>query len=74
MLAGLTIRYWAARILGEFYTRTLQTIEGQHIIDRAPYSIIRHPGYLGTFLMEIGAALALANWLVLLIVVEDSLG
>jgi protein-S-isoprenylcysteine O-methyltransferase Ste14 len=69
MLNGLSIRYWAAKTLGEFYTRTLQTIEGQKIVDRAPYNAIRHPGYLGTFLMEIGAALAVMNWVVMLSIV-----
>jgi protein-S-isoprenylcysteine O-methyltransferase Ste14 len=69
MLGGLAMRYWAAQILGEFYTRTLQIIEGQKIVDRVPYNIIRHPGYLGTLLMEIGAGLAVTNWIVLLAVV-----
>jgi len=69
MLNGLILRYWAAKTLGEFYTRTLQIIEGQQIVDQAPYNILRHPGYLGIFLMEIGAGLAIANWVVLLIIV-----
>jgi protein-S-isoprenylcysteine O-methyltransferase Ste14 len=68
MLGGLVVRYWAARTLGEFYTRTLQIVEGQKIIKQAPYNLIRHPGYLGTFLMEIGAGLAVKNWLVLLVI------
>lgn len=67
MLGGLSLRYWAAKTLGEFYTRTLQTVAGQSIIDQAPYNIIRHPGYLGIFLMEIGAGLALTNWVVLVV-------
>lgn len=66
MLSGLAMRYWAAKTLGEFYTRTLQVIESQKIISQAPYNVIRHPGYLGTLLMEIGAGLAVTNWLVLL--------
>lgn len=69
MLAGLIIRYWAAKTLGKYYTRTLQTIEEQTIIDRPPYNIVRHPGYLGTFLIEIGAGLAVKNWLVLLAII-----
>jgi len=69
MLGGLAMRYWAAKTLGESYTRTLQVIEGQKIVDRAPYNVIRHPGYLGTLLMEIGAGLAVTNWVVLLAVV-----
>jgi protein-S-isoprenylcysteine O-methyltransferase Ste14 len=68
MMGGLTMRYWAAKTLGDFYTRTLQIVEGQEIVDQAPYNVIRHPGYLGTLLMEIGAGLAVMNWVVLLAV------
>jgi protein-S-isoprenylcysteine O-methyltransferase Ste14 len=68
MLGGLALRYWAAKTLGEFYTRTLQVIQGQKIVNQAPYNVIRHPGYLGTLLMEIGAGLAVTNWVVLLAV------
>ncbi|WP_299416304.1 isoprenylcysteine carboxylmethyltransferase family protein [Acaryochloris sp. IP29b_bin.148] len=64
MVSGLCLRYWAAKTLGKFYTRTLQTFEGQDIIEQAPYNLIRHPGYLGTFLWIIGAGLAVENWIV----------
>lgn len=69
MVVGLSIRYWAAKTLGKFYTRTLRVIEGQKIIDQAPYNIIRHPGYLGVFMIGIGASLAVGNWYVLLAIV-----
>lgn len=69
MLGGIIIRYWAAKTLDKFYTRTLQIIEGQEIVTQAPYNLIRHPGYLGTFLLGFGAALAVTNWIVLLILV-----
>lgn len=74
MLSGIAIRYWAAKTLGEFYTRTLQIIEGQEIVTQAPYSIIRHPGYLGTSLMGISAGFAVRNWIVLLalIIIESA--
>jgi protein-S-isoprenylcysteine O-methyltransferase Ste14 len=67
-LRGLMMRYWAAKTLGDFYTRTLQIVEGQEIVEQAPYNVIRHPGYLGTLLMEMGAGLAVVNWVVLLAV------
>lgn len=69
MLSGLRVRAWAAATLGKCYTRTLQIVEGQKIVDRAPYNVIRHPGYLGTFLMDIGAGLAFTNWVVLVALV-----
>ena len=73
MLSGLALRYWAAKTLGAFYTRTLQTVEGQQIIQHGPYRIIRHPGYVGTLLLSIGAGLALSNWLVIMISVPIGL-
>ena len=63
MLAGLALRAWAMRTLGAFYTRTLLVASGQRIVDRGPYRLVRHPGYLGTILVWVGAALAAANWL-----------
>ena len=44
----------------------LQVIKGQKIINQAPYNVIRHPGYLGTLLLEIGGGFAVTNWVVLL--------
>ena len=52
--------------LGKFYTRTLKIVDGQEIVDRAPYRVIRHPGYAGISLLEIGAGLALSNSIVLI--------
>jgi protein-S-isoprenylcysteine O-methyltransferase Ste14 len=69
MLSGLVVRSWAAKTLGVFYTRTLQIIDGQRIVNQAPYRVIRHPGYAGTLLIEIGAGLAITNWFVLLALV-----
>lgn len=66
MASGLVIRYWAAKTLGRFYTRTLQVSESQQLVSRAPYNVIRHPGYLGTLLIVLGAGLSVTNWAVLL--------
>jgi protein-S-isoprenylcysteine O-methyltransferase Ste14 len=63
MMIGIVIRYWAAKTLGVYYTRTLR-IEGQHpVIKEGPYRVLRHPGYLGVMLLLIGAGIATTNWL-----------
>ncbi len=64
MLAGLAIRVWASRVLGAYYTRTLRTDESQHLITVGPYSLVRHPGYLGVLLLGIGGGIASSNRIV----------
>jgi protein-S-isoprenylcysteine O-methyltransferase Ste14 len=61
MAAGLTLRIWAARVLGAFYTRTLRTNARQRLVTDGPYRLVRHPGYLGNLLLWLGAAIATAN-------------
>jgi protein-S-isoprenylcysteine O-methyltransferase Ste14 len=67
-LFGLSMRIWANRVLGVFYTRTLRVSENQIIVREGPYHLIRHPGYLGMILTWSGIAVATANWIVILIV------
>jgi protein-S-isoprenylcysteine O-methyltransferase Ste14 len=64
MVAGIALRFWANRTLGEFYTRTLKTIASQRVVQAGPYRIVRHPGYLGTVLFWLGAGVAATNWLI----------
>jgi len=63
MLAGLVIRIWAVRVLGSFYTRTLRTGTEQRLVAEGPYRLVRHPGYLGTLLLWLGAGIATSNWI-----------
>jgi len=63
IILGISVRVWANRTLGEFYTRTLLVMSEQSVVDRGPYKLIRHPGYLGVILMLVGASLSAANWI-----------
>lgn len=67
-IGGLVLRWWANRVLGAFYTRTLKVVADQSIVRAGPYRVVRHPGYLGVILMWAGAAMATANWIVLTVV------
>jgi protein-S-isoprenylcysteine O-methyltransferase len=60
---GLAVRIWSMRVLGSAYTRSLRTSVDQTVIDRGPYRVVRHPGYLGSVLVWGGSRLAV-NWLV----------
>lgn len=68
MVTGLLLRGWSNRVLGAAYTRTLRVAQDQHIIQDGPYRVVRHPGYLGTLLVWVGAAVALGNGIAVAIV------
>ncbi|MDR3561967.1 MAG: isoprenylcysteine carboxylmethyltransferase family protein [Negativicutes bacterium] len=68
MVIGIALRVWAARVLGQFYTRTLLTTSEQRIVQEGPYHLLRHPGYAGSLLVWIGAGLAASNWIVFSII------
>ncbi len=66
---GFGFRVWSMRVLGRFYTRTLVTTAEQHVVRRGPYRFVRHPGYLGSMLVWVGAAASSANLLSVALVV-----
>ncbi len=68
MAAGLALRAWSMRVLGALYSRTLRIVGSQEIVDRGPYRLIRHPGYLGSILLWVGSGLAFTNWISLIVV------
>ena len=57
-VVGLAIRIWAMRVLGQDYTRSLRTRDAQVVVERGPYRLVRHPGYLGSILVWAGSRLA----------------
>ena len=61
MLLGIGLRLYAAISLGGYYTATLRVAEGQRLVDSGPYSIVRHPGYLGKMLIWAGFGVASGN-------------
>ena len=63
MVGGIALRFWATRVLGRFYTRTLRAAADQQVIDHGPYKVLRHPGYSGVLLMWTGAGFAALNWI-----------
>jgi protein-S-isoprenylcysteine O-methyltransferase Ste14 len=67
-LGRLSLRLWAPRVLGQFYTRTLRVAELQTVVDQGPYQLIRHPGYAGDLALRIVAGLATDNLPITLVI------
>ena len=57
LLAGLAVRMWSILYIGGR--------KSQQLITAGPYSLCRHPLYIGTFLLAIGAAVCFENVLLL---------
>ena len=62
MLTGFAFRHYAIHVLGRFFTHTVATRPGQHVVDTGPYRLIRHPSYSGSLLTFAGLGLTMGNW------------
>ncbi len=68
MLAGVAFRWYSIRVLGRYFTAVVAIQPEHQIIEAGPYHWLRHPSYSGALVTFLGFALALGNWLSLLII------
>lgn len=61
-LTGIGLRTWSKLVLGRFYTFAIGLTEDHRILADGPYRLIRHPLYLGTFLVVISFPLLTQSW------------
>jgi protein-S-isoprenylcysteine O-methyltransferase Ste14 len=64
---GLTIRVHSILTLNQFFTYSVAKVENQKIIENGMYKFIRHPGYLGQWMIFVGISTSLSNWLSILV-------
>ena len=62
MLAGIALRQWSIRVLGQFFSTTVQVTSDQRIVTSGPYGVIRHPSYSGALLALLGLGLSAKTW------------
>jgi protein-S-isoprenylcysteine O-methyltransferase Ste14 len=62
LLAGLVLRGWSFKALGQYFTHSVMVSSDQEVIATGPYRVLRHPSYTGILLAVIGVGLASANW------------
>ncbi|HEX5961461.1 MAG TPA: isoprenylcysteine carboxylmethyltransferase family protein [Rhodanobacteraceae bacterium] len=72
MACGLAFRWYAIRVLGKFFTRTVATRPGQYVVESGPYRWIRHPSYSGALLMFLGMGVAMTNWAALFAIIAGA--
>jgi protein-S-isoprenylcysteine O-methyltransferase Ste14 len=54
---GVALRNYSIRILGKHFTPTIQLQQDHDLITTGPYSVIRHPSYLGALMAIVGIAI-----------------
>ena len=62
MAAGLALRTWAVLILGNLFTMHIEIQEGHTVICTGPYRCVRHPSYLGAFIMYLSTTIFFHAW------------
>ena len=59
--SGLALRIAAILTLGKFFTATARATKQQILVKNGPYSVIRHPSYLGAIIVMTGVPVLLNN-------------
>jgi protein-S-isoprenylcysteine O-methyltransferase Ste14 len=62
LLAGVALRGWSFKTLGDYFTFTVMVSSDQPVVANGPYRVLRHPGYTGLLLACAGVGLTAANW------------
>jgi len=66
---GIFLSCWGRLVLnGSWNTAGMSIKIGEKVVMNGPYSIMRHPIYVGAWLMGVGFELSLVNWMVLLVI------
>lgn len=60
-VSGIAFRYSGAVYLGKYFTRDVEVESDHELVSDGPYKILRHPLYLGLFLLSIGVPLFFRN-------------
>lgn len=60
-IIGLSLRYVSIIHLGRFFTRNVAVSDTHELISSGPYKILRHPLYLGLFLLSTSVPLFFSN-------------
>ena len=58
---GYSLVFWVLKE-NSYASRTIEVKMGQKVVTTGPYSIIRHPMYLGTIVMYLLTPIALGSW------------
>jgi|SRR5882757_1125567 len=64
---GLFLRIWAVVSLGRWFTWNVTVQPGQVLVTDGPYRVIRHPSYMGAWLVFVGSCVLLRSYVAALV-------
>jgi protein-S-isoprenylcysteine O-methyltransferase Ste14 len=64
---GISLRYLGSIALGAQFTRNISVDSNQPLISHSVYRSMRHPLYVGLFLLLIAVPIYLSNWLMMVV-------
>lgn len=67
LFTGVAVRFWAKAVMGCHFSYSLRVLEDHKLIMKGPYRFIRHPAYLGTWLMLVSFPLLFRSWIPLVV-------
>lgn len=71
---GNAVYFWGYQTLGRNFSLEVVIYQGHQLVERGPYSFIRHPMYTALILASVGMGLMVQSWVaVLVIVIIDAL-
>lgn len=69
VVTGIALRVWSIRTLGRYFTYRVMTTQDQPVITSGPYRFVRHPSYSALLLSCLGAGVATANLVSMIVAV-----
>ncbi len=67
LIAGSLLRRHCFRVLGAFFSGVVELQADHRVVDSGAYRWVRHPSYSAALLIVSGIAIALGNWLSLVV-------
>ncbi|HVR39808.1 MAG TPA: isoprenylcysteine carboxylmethyltransferase family protein [Thermoanaerobaculia bacterium] len=63
IVAGLSLRVWAVRTLGRYFTWFITVYDDHKVIRSGPFRFIRHPAYGGALILFVSTLVFLHAWI-----------
>jgi isoprenylcysteine carboxyl methyltransferase (ICMT) family protein YpbQ len=67
-VSGMLLRICSIYTLGHYYSHNIRIVRKHMIINRGPYSIIRHPAYSGMILIHAGITILMFNYVTISVI------